>query len=106
MSLIGVAGCVTTIADEQRLILGKRIAFERSKGNCLACHVIADGEEPGNIGQPLVDMATRFKNKQHLREQLWDATRFNPETTMPPFGRNKILTETEIDQVVDYLWTL
>jgi mono/diheme cytochrome c family protein len=25
---------------------------------------------------------------------------------MPPFGRNKILTEAEIDQVVEYLYSL
>ena len=30
----------------------------------------------------------------------------NPLTNMPPFGRNKILTEAEIDAVVDYLYSL
>ena len=85
---------------------GKQIAFSRDKGNCLACHVIDDGEFPGNIGPELKALATRFNSKQQLREQIWDATQFNPETSMPPFGKNKILTETEIDQVVDYLWGL
>jgi L-cysteine S-thiosulfotransferase len=83
---------------------GKQIAFSRDKGNCLACHVIEDGEFPGNIGPELKTPSARFKSKQQLREQIWDATQFNPETSMPPFGKNKILTETEIDQVVDYLW--
>jgi len=85
---------------------GKKIAFERDKGNCLACHAIADGESPGNIGPALTNLTGRFKTKQQLREQIWDAQQFNPETSMPPFGKNHILTEAEIDQLVDYLWSL
>jgi L-cysteine S-thiosulfotransferase len=85
---------------------GKLIAFNRDKGNCLACHAIDGGEFPGNIGPPLTNLPKRFSDKSALREQIWDATRFNPNTSMPPFGRNKILTETEIDQLVDYLWGL
>jgi L-cysteine S-thiosulfotransferase len=85
---------------------GKKIAFTREKGNCLACHEIEDGEFPGNIGPALKNLPTRFKNKQELKAQIWDATQFNPETSMPPFGKNKILSEDEIEQVVDYLWEL
>jgi len=99
----------TGMADnvpKQRLDEGRQIAFDRNKGNCLACHVIADGEAPGNIGPALTTMPSRFKDKRQLREQIWDATRFNPETSMPPFGRNRILDPEEIDKVVDYLWSL
>jgi sulfur-oxidizing protein SoxX len=85
---------------------GKQLAFNREKGNCLACHVIEDGEFPGNIGPPLTNLSTRFKTKQELKAQIWDATRFNPETSMPPFGKNKILTDDEIDRITDYLWTI
>lgn len=85
---------------------GKKIAFAREKGNCLACHVIEDGEFPGTIGPPLTNLALRYSTKQALKAQIWDATRFNPETSMPPFGKNKILSESEIDRVVDYLWEL
>jgi sulfur-oxidizing protein SoxX len=98
----------TGMADipKQRLDEGRQIAFDRNKGNCLACHVIADGEAPGNIGPALTAIPGRFKDKQQLREQIWDATRFNPETSMPPFGKNHILDAEEIDKVVDYLWSL
>jgi sulfur-oxidizing protein SoxX len=98
----------TGMADipKQRLDEGRQIAFDRNKGNCLACHEIADGEAPGNIGPALTAMPSRFKDKRQLREQIWDATRFNPETSMPPFGRNRILDPEEIDKVVDYLWSL
>lgn len=98
--------CTANITSEQNITLGKRIAFERAKGNCLACHVIAGGEQPGNLGQPLVAITKRFNDKQQLRALIWDATQLNPSTTMPPFGRNKILTEAEIDALVEYLWSL
>lgn len=93
-----------TSMDES--ISGKNLAFDRSKGNCLACHVIEDGESPGNIGPPLSNLSERFSDKELLRRQIWDATSFNPQTSMPPFGKNKILKPEEIDQIVDYLWSL
>jgi L-cysteine S-thiosulfotransferase len=104
VSFVLVSCAPTTQTKKQPPNAGKQIAFSRDKGNCLACHAIEDGEFPGNIGPALTALSTRFKSKQQLREQIWDATRFNPETSMPPFGENKILSEEEIDQVVDYLW--
>lgn len=85
---------------------GKKIAFTFEQGNCLACHVIADGDSPGNIGPELKELSSRFKDKTQLRQFIWDATQFNPNTSMPPFGKNKILSDDEINQVVDYLWEL
>lgn len=92
--------------SDKRLQLGKQLAFERSKGNCLACHVIEDGDMPGNIGPPLTAIQSKFDSMQKLRMQIWDATVFNPETSMPPFGKNKIISEQEIDLVTDYIWSL
>lgn len=85
---------------------GKLLAFERSKGNCLACHVIEGGSLPGNVGPPLFNMQQRFPDRSYLRSQIWDARQNNPMTLMPPFGRHRILTEQEIDMLVDYLYTL
>ena len=85
---------------------GKAIAFDRKKGNCLACHAIEDGVSPGNVGPPLVAMKARFPDKAKLRVQIWDATKANPNTMMPPFGRHKILSESEIDKVVEYIYSL
>jgi L-cysteine S-thiosulfotransferase len=104
-AFVALSACTSvTQPPQQTSLAGKQIAFSRDKGNCLACHVIEDGEFPGNIGPELKALSSRFKSKQELREQIWDATRNNPETSMPPFGKNKILMENEIDQVVDYLW--
>jgi sulfur-oxidizing protein SoxX len=35
-----------------------------------------------------------------------DETKRNPQTVMPPFGRNLILTEKEISAIVDFLYQL
>jgi sulfur-oxidizing protein SoxX len=85
---------------------GKDIAFNRKKGNCLACHQIEGGSLPGNIGPPLVAMKARFPEKAKLRAQIWDSTKANPASMMPPFGRHKILSEAEIDKVVEFIYTL
>ena len=85
---------------------GKKIAFDRKKGNCLACHQIDDGAMPGNIGPPLVAMKSRFPDKAKLRAQIYDARTTNSHTAMPPYGAYKILTESELDKVVEYIYTL
>jgi sulfur-oxidizing protein SoxX len=108
-----LAGCNSTIkqvtqqADKQSNIqAGKQISFQRNKGNCLACHVIEEGEDPGNVGPVLENIQTRFKSKAQLKAIIADATQFNAQTSMPPFGKNKILTPQELDLVVDYIWSL
>ena len=91
---------------QQSLAAGKQLSFQSDKGNCLACHIIEDGEDPGNIGPALVDIQARFATKLQLKAIIWDATQFNSETSMPPFGKNKILSVEELELVVDYIWTL
>jgi L-cysteine S-thiosulfotransferase len=85
---------------------GKAIATDRNKGNCLACHMMGDGEFPGNFGPPLSQMKERYPDRAVLRKQIWDATVKNPTSIMPPFGKHGIMSESELDQVVDYLYTL
>jgi sulfur-oxidizing protein SoxX len=85
---------------------GKEVAVDRRKGNCLACHMMDDGVSPGDLGPPLVAMKARFPDKAKLRAQIWDPQVTNPGTRMPPFGKHKILSEKEIDAIVEYLYTL
>ena len=85
---------------------GEKLAFDRSKGNCLTCHVIKGGEFPGTIGPELVDIKSKYPNRDDLVAILFDETRRNPQTVMPPFGRNRILNEKEINAIVDFLQTL
>ena len=85
---------------------GKEIAFDRKRGNCLACHKIADGPSPGTIGPPLVAMQQRYPDKAKLRAQIYDPTVANPNTVMPPFGKHGVLTAAELDKVVEFIHSL
>ena len=86
---------------------GKKIAFTKGIGNCLACHQIADGKLPGRIGPPLVAMKIRYPNKEDMFKVIWDPReKFGRGTIMPPFGAHKLLTKEQIEKVVDYLYTL
>ena len=85
---------------------GQKIAFDRGKGNCLTCHVIKGGDLPGSIGPELVDIKSKYPSRDDLVAILNDETKRNPLTVMPPFGRNRLLTEKEINAVVDFLQTL
>jgi len=85
---------------------GKKIAFHRKKGNCLACHKIAGGSLEGNIGPALVNMKARYPDKSKLRDQIFDATVINPNTIMPPFGKHKIISKSELDKVVEFIYSL
>lgn len=109
LALAGSAALLpaTVIAAEASVVeQGKAVAFDRKKGNCLACHQMDNGELPGNIGPPLIAMKARFPDKAKLRAQIWDATKSNPNTIMPPFGRQQILSEGDIDKIVEYVYTL
>ncbi len=112
-SLAALLGALATMsfpaaaADGASMIeQGKAVAYDRKKGNCLACHAMDDGTLPGNIGPPLIAMKARFPDKAKLRAQIWDATVANPNSIMIPFGRVKALSEEEIDMIVEYIYTL
>lgn len=85
---------------------GKDLAFNNRKGNCLACHMmpgVPDAVTSTNIGPPLVAMKARFPDRAKLRDQVWDATKANPGSSMPPFGKHLILSDKEIDLIVDFV---
>ena len=102
----GVGPVVAAGNDKAKELTGRDIVFERSKGNCLACHGIPgdpEAESPGNAALPFVAMKGRFPDRAKLRAQIWDASKANPNTLMPPFGKHQILTEHEVDLVTDYV---
>jgi L-cysteine S-thiosulfotransferase len=94
------------MAADDSVEQGRKIAFDRKLGNCLACHMIQGGALPGNIGPPLVAMKARFPDKGQLRAQVWDATVKNPNSLMPPFGKHAVLSERELDLVVEFIYSL
>lgn len=97
------------LAAEAAEETGKAIAFDSRQGNCLACHAmptVPDAVQAGNGGPPLIAMSARFPDKQVLRAKVWDATASNPGTMMPPYGKHRVLTEQQIDKVVDFIYGL
>ena len=104
--VIGAFASVGTAQAQSAAAEGQKLAFDRSKGNCLTCHAIKGGEYPGTIGPELTDIKSKYPNRDELVAILNDETKRNPLTVMPPFGRNRILTETEINAIVDFLQTL
>lgn len=103
---LSLSAVTPAMADEASIAEGKKIAFDRKKGNCLACHMVDDGSLPGNIGPPLIAMKQRFPDRNDLRTQIGDARLKNPSTIMPPFGAHSILTQDELDKVTDYIHSL
>ena len=85
---------------------GGCVVIHRTKGTCNACHLIQGASASGNIAPPLVAMKQRFPDKAKLRAQVWDATTINPHSVMPPYGRHKIISDEEVDKVVEFLLTL
>jgi sulfur-oxidizing protein SoxX len=104
--MIGAAVPATTAGAQSGAADGQRLAFDRGKGNCLSCHEIKGGDLPGTIGPALKDIQSKYPDRNDLVAILTDETRRYPQTAMPPFGRNRILTEQEINAIVDFLQTL
>ena len=104
-------GC-REVQNPDNVMKGWCLAISRKKGNCLACHHAMVDPWPealppgGNLGPPFVAMAARFPDRDELRAQIWDAQAKNPNTSMPPFGRHRLLSEVDIDHIVDWLLTL
>lgn len=104
----GTLGILSGRAGAQAVAVhpGETLAFDRSKGNCLACHAMRGSDVPSNVGPELADMKTRFPDRADLVAILMNEDARNAQTVMPSFGRNLILTPAEIDQIVDCLYTL
>ena len=79
------------------------------KGHCIACHQLPAGAGPqtrADVGPPLEGTRMRSLGRDALREILEDATKRNPDTVMPPYGRHRILTTPEIDRLAEFLHAL
>ena len=95
--------------DVDPIEAGRAIAFNTSKGNCLGCHAIPNDPSaisPGNLGPKLQNIKSRYADRSQLRWKIYDASSTKPKTAMPPFGKNKILTPTELDFVVEYIYSI
>jgi sulfur-oxidizing protein SoxX len=101
------AWSATAAQDDRAIAAGRDIAQDVYLGNCLACHRIPGDPSAvsmATIGPPLVDMRKRYPDRAALRAQIWDPSQRNPRTVMPPFGKHGVLSEREIDLVVEYIY--
>lgn len=106
ISCLGFAPSIASADEGADLTKGKELAFNRKKGNCLACHQIEGGSLAGNIGPPLIAMKARFPDYDKLRAQIDDARTNNPNTIMIPFGPHAVMSGKEIDLVTKFIYTL
>ena len=106
ISCLGFAPGIASAEEGADLTKGKELAFNRKKGNCLACHQIEGGSLAGNIGPPLIAMKARFPDYEKLRAQVYDARTNNPNTIMIPFGPHAVMSGKEIDLVSKFIHTL
>ena len=94
-------------ANKGAMEAGKKLTFLRKKGNCLACHAMKGANLPGNIGPMIVAMKLRYPDRQKLVDKIWGKPgTLVPDSMMPPFGQNGILTDKEINKIVDFIYEL
>ncbi|MDE2516614.1 MAG: sulfur oxidation c-type cytochrome SoxX [Rhodospirillales bacterium] len=100
------AGSAAVPALTGSALAGQKLAFSRKKGNCLACHTMRGSDVPSNVGPELVNLKALFPHRKDLVAIVTNEQARNPQTVMPPFGKNLILSAKEIQEVVDFLYTL
>ena len=99
---------------------GLKVAVDRKRGNCVACHALpaAEATFPGDVGPSLVGIGGRLSPGQ-IRLRVVDQTRVVPRTVMPAYYRvdglsgvapeyrgKPILSAGEIEDLVAYLSNL
>jgi L-cysteine S-thiosulfotransferase len=93
--LLGITSASAASPDAQKLF----------DAHCQQCHQAKGIDNYGNIGPSLIDLKARYPNRKDVVAIIDDETKRNPQTVMPPFGRNLILTKKEIDALVDFLYS-
>lgn len=82
---------------------GREIALTRQ---CIACHHFeGGGEQTGAVGPDLSRFGQRYSESTTYM-LIYDMRTRNPDTVMPPFGTNEILSDQEIRDLVAYLRSL
>ena len=91
-------------SKEDMMKEGRKAFTTKSLGNCLACHSVQGDDaipQTGTLGPRLANLDTY--PKEYLASKIWDPNKTNPNTIMPPMGRNHKITKTQVDAIVMYL---
>jgi len=97
-----VAGCV--LAGSGAASAAPQDVVKLIQQHCEQCHQIKGLNNFGNIGPSLLDLKARYSDRKEVAAIIFDEAKRNPQTVMMPFGRNLILTNQEIDEIVGYLY--
>ena len=107
LAAFGMTAAAHAQTSASDIAAGKKIAFARKQGNCVACHSLPGAAMPGNVGPPLGPWVHGvFHGERELVKYLYDPQGKFVHTVMPEFGKNKILTERQLEQVAAYIWSL
>lgn len=104
--------CVSYAAAQSSALDGRALFIDERKGNCSACHKTPTDpslRSVSTIGPSLEAIKQKYPmatDRMRLRTAIWDLSKTAPNTIMPPYGKHRILTDTEIDAIVTYLETL
>ena len=75
-------GCAAVEAEP---LNGQQLAFDRSKGNCLACHTMTGSDVPSNVGPELSNSGTRLK-PGWIAAWLSKPQAYKPGTLQPDYN--------------------
>jgi len=109
MRRLGVALLSCTLAAPAFGQEALDLFVKAEKGNCIACHQLPEGAGPvtrNDVGPRLTGERMRALGKPSIRAAIDDATRANPDSVMPPYGRHRILDAREIDRLTEFLHAL
>ncbi|MDA1090138.1 MAG: sulfur oxidation c-type cytochrome SoxX [Proteobacteria bacterium] len=99
---------------------GRKVAIDRKKGNCLACHKMPIPEQSfhGEVGPDLAGVGGRLSAGQ-IRLRIVDPERLGADSIMPPFYKlaglhgvlkkfkgKTIISASDVEDLVAYMMTL
>ncbi len=104
--LLGLGLSLFGGAVSAEVTLGQQLALDSNKGNCHACHALPGAQKSGTIGPEIKALAQKFPDIKQLQAFIRDPALSNPNTIMPPYGRHRILTESEIIEISEFIYKL
>lgn len=103
---------------------GEKLVMGRPVANCVSCHHFPNIDSPSDIAPDLVELMKGYaeKDRDTVRQWVYDARKFNPDTFMPPYGASKLLifkgeeklpveeqkklVDKRVDDIVEFLYSL
>jgi sulfur oxidation c-type cytochrome SoxX len=85
---------------------GRELSQRADKGYCIACHQLPGEDWPGTVGLNLSKFKQRNYADAAVYQLIFDPRVINPQSVMPPYGTNNILTEQELRDLVAYLQSI